>query len=705
MRKTPARIPDLRLRTSNTAADEKEPGAKRAAIRASILRERLRSASRRLSTALVFLSTVVVITASAADLPDRYRRWLDEDVHYIITKADREIFMGLQTDHERDVFIENFWKKLDPVPITPQNEFREEHYQRLAHARDHYGLHTDQGRIWILLGKPDKITARPVDNNFYAMEYWDYTRLRVPGLPPDLRLLFYKKWGVGSYVLYSPLFDGVRALLVKRTLDPDKREVQKWLTATMDIDFRLATRSVSTGLSEFQSQDVIAKLSWNYGELLDRFRKHTVQAKIVYEGEQTLTPALELYYFPGEHEDYRLELGLELPPEGLTFEQVGEKLVSRTDMYAQLLDSENRPVDEVRDNLTMELDKQQLEASKSYPLLYTAGFPVVPGTYSVEVLVRDFSSGRIGKVRQSIRVEPPTTGKLFSTPVVLAYKLERALPSNERLPFRHGGFRLYPRVTGTFAAKGNVYFYLDLSAPTTAAAAGPIPLRYDVLQDAKPVLSFDGKAELKRGPVSIAQGFSNEGLQQGEYIFRVVAPDPQGDVKLAERPFTIKQDAGTNARFIFEQAAADPAGDHFALGLERLYRGEAEQAAVEFGIARDFAPWMAQAAINLARTRILLGQHSEALGVLDTLLKDDPVNVDALMVRAQALINLNRMTDVDRVLARLIELAPTNTTVLNYCAETYLRRGDRKRGIELFNRSIELNPEQPEVTAVLKGQE
>src|SRR5512135_1346695 len=118
--------------------------------------------------ARLWMAAVLLAAAAAAafgqakpNLPDRYRKWLDEEVGYIITKHEREVFLKLQTDKEREIFIEAFWKHRDPVPETPRNEFQEEHIRRLNYANSIYGRSspvpgwkTDRGRIYILLGAP-----------------------------------------------------------------------------------------------------------------------------------------------------------------------------------------------------------------------------------------------------------------------------------------------------------------------------------------------------------------------------------------------------------------------------------------------------------------------------------------------------------------------------------------------------------------------
>ena len=96
------------------------------------------------------------------ELATPYRKWLNEDVGYIITDEERSAFTRLQTDEEREQFIENFWLRRDPTPDTVENEFREEHYRRIAYANEHYasgipGWKTDRGRIYITYGPPDEI--------------------------------------------------------------------------------------------------------------------------------------------------------------------------------------------------------------------------------------------------------------------------------------------------------------------------------------------------------------------------------------------------------------------------------------------------------------------------------------------------------------------------------------------------------------------
>jgi len=99
-------------------------------------------------------------------LKGAYKSWLDQDVAYIISDEERKAFRNLGNDEERDAFIEQFWLRRNPNPDSPDNEFREEHYRRIAYANEHYaagkpGWKTDRGHIYIAFGAPDSVDSHP----------------------------------------------------------------------------------------------------------------------------------------------------------------------------------------------------------------------------------------------------------------------------------------------------------------------------------------------------------------------------------------------------------------------------------------------------------------------------------------------------------------------------------------------------------------
>src|SRR2546423_2745628 len=149
------------------------------------------------------------------ELKKAYKDWLDKDVTYIITDEERKAFKKLETDDERERFIEEFWRRRDPDPDTDENEYREEYYERIAYANEHFasgipGWKTDRGRIYIMYGKPDEKESHPSGGSYmrdpnegggqtttYPFEKWFYRYL--PGVGSGIEIEFVDPTGSGEY--------------------------------------------------------------------------------------------------------------------------------------------------------------------------------------------------------------------------------------------------------------------------------------------------------------------------------------------------------------------------------------------------------------------------------------------------------------------------------------------------------------------------
>ena len=135
-----------------------------------------------------------------------YQRWLNEEVVYIISDTERAAFLKLTTDEEREKFIEQFWQRRDPKqPGTVENEFKEEHFRRIAFANEHYrtplgtpGWKSDRGRMYIVYGPPDEIDSHPTPREkAYGYETWLYQH--VEGIGDRVTVTFVDRTGAGDY--------------------------------------------------------------------------------------------------------------------------------------------------------------------------------------------------------------------------------------------------------------------------------------------------------------------------------------------------------------------------------------------------------------------------------------------------------------------------------------------------------------------------
>ncbi len=164
------------------------------------------------SAAILAITAAVILTAwqqqaqTPPPLAAPYNKWLTEDVAYIITDQERAAFKRLATDEEREHFIEQFWLRRDPTPGTPRNEFKEEHYRRIAYANQHYpaaaagipGWKTDRGRVYIIYGPPDEIETHPAGGAVtHPFEQWRYRF--IEGMGTNIIIEFVDSTGLGEY--------------------------------------------------------------------------------------------------------------------------------------------------------------------------------------------------------------------------------------------------------------------------------------------------------------------------------------------------------------------------------------------------------------------------------------------------------------------------------------------------------------------------
>lgn len=164
---------------------------------------------------LSMCGTGVLSAATKATVPAKYATWLNEEVPYIISNAERSAFLALKTDADRDAFIQNFWEIRNPDPNSPTNQFRDEYYRRLAYANDqfgspgrHDGWRTARGMVYITLGPPQQLTPYRSSQYLTPLEIWFYQSPSTNhALPPYFYLVFYQRTLNEDYKLYSPMLD------------------------------------------------------------------------------------------------------------------------------------------------------------------------------------------------------------------------------------------------------------------------------------------------------------------------------------------------------------------------------------------------------------------------------------------------------------------------------------------------------------------
>ncbi len=411
---------------------------------------------------LTFLCLALPLGLLADDrvdkLPDEHRIWLEEEVVYIITNKERDLFLDLETQEERKYFIEAFWKRRDPNPVTVENEFQEEHYRRIAYANNWFGREapmpgwkTDRGRYFIILGEPREVQDYEGHVDVNACQLWIIDGDTSLGLPPRIGLVFFKRANVGEFQLYHPLADGPAELLKFRDLyfydDDPMRAVDLLERVSMD----LAKASLTMDMTE-QINFLAGRLTRNPGSMMgprpslstdivlaaieespqralagdytDDYLRHG--KKVSAEYSFNYVPSRTYFaVLAGPKSTPFVHYSLEMDPDNFTLQTNEDRTLYRTtlDIRMDIKDREGTPVALSDNVVSLELTASQVEEVRSFPFAYQDNFPIVPGDYQISVLLRNRATKEYTVAEHQMHIEP-ISGKPLLSDVILGYQIE-----------------------------------------------------------------------------------------------------------------------------------------------------------------------------------------------------------------------------------------------------------------------------------------
>jgi len=655
-----------------------------------------------------FLAGAALLGSSqSGQLEKKYETWLKDEVNYVITDEEKKLFLSLKTDAERNAFINAFWDRRDSFPLTSANEFKDEHYRRLAEAKDKYGIHSDRGRTYILLGPADSIDNEASGKYVFPCEVWNYTRLDIPSFPNSLRLLFFKQWGVGDYRLYSPLFDGLEYLVPQRHYDfgqGDDAQIRRLIRSYMGIEFLMVTQSVSPGMDRLESERVLATLrDPNAFEAARPSDKPRVTTYVSYE---KLPFDVEGFFSDDGHGNFYYDAVLTVSPENLTFEKAGDKNYGREDVYVTIRDPERNVVSQFNDQLSLELPESEMEAKKGYRLGYAFSQLLIPGEYTLNILLRDYVSSRVGE--KDVRLSLPAAGR--STPLLLAGRIESlpsiAVDAAGKTPFTFGRSRVTPRVNAVFGPEENIYLYFEIYRQP--ADSGDYRIEYIIRDARNNSARADGETlGLPAGQklLRVEKVFSPTGLTEGSYVLSVSVKDALTQTMLLEQSaeFMLSSAPQPPGAFSFEQPYKPvPQEMYTQLGTQALFRKDYPRARQFFGLALNFAPNHTAAKIQMARCHVLEGNDGPALDLLLPLAEVDSDSGDVFTILGSIFYGKKDLEQAARYLERAAELNVESIEVLNFLGSVYLEMGNKEKARVTFGRSLQIKADQPLVKSLLE---
>ena len=444
-------------------------------------------------------------------LSEASRQWLDEVVPYIITPAEKEVFLRLGTEKERGEFIERFWKKRDPNPVTSENEAKLEYYRRIAQVNRLFstsgisGWRTDRGRIYILLGPPKEV-QRDFGSQGSGLsaftgpkETWQYWDLPNPKLPYNMEFVFVDRFGTGSYVL--------------------------------DQSFR-ADRGRNTSLDaasvtfQFDALENLSEALKNPFENLGNI-KGVITAEVEYD----LVPfRWDVFAFKGAPKKDYLPLIVEVPYASMPVKKGdGADLIS-LNLTMNASDALGRIVFGTSRDVNFRRTAAETASSGELSLDLQASLFLEPGAYTFHLRVLDNYSGKMGTSHREVRVPEFDSGGLALSDLILSpAPIEEPRPAGGK-----AGEAPLPGISlaGSSSEIGpgdevNLYFEVYGLSLDPATGLGRFAAEYSLRQDGR-TLSRIPAAPVPPAPERdrrLRNSFRIKDIKPGDYVLRVEITD------------------------------------------------------------------------------------------------------------------------------------------------------------------------------------
>ena len=496
------------------------------------------------------------------ELKKAYKDWLEKDVTYVITDEERKAFKKLATDDERERFIEEFWRRRDPDPDTDENEFKEEYYERIAYANEHFasgmpGWKSDRGRIWIMYGKPDERETHPMGGNYerpsyegggntttYPFETWFYRYL--PGVGSGVEIEFVDPTGSGEYrIARNPnekdallMIPGGGLTLSEQLGLSDKGDRIAGIGGVGSANYQ---REQDSPFSRLQ---LLADLSRppqvKFNDLASAVNTGVIE-------ENPLNFDIRVDFFRQSDERVITALTIQTSNKDLVFQDSGGLQQARINIFGRITSVAGRRAGVFEDPVITTATTEELNEAKDRKSAYQKAVALAPGTYKVDVIVRDVTSGATGVRHVGFTVPRYDPQKLSTSTLVLAAKLESLIDQPAVGQFVIGQTKVIPNVSGIYQKGQPVGVYLQVyNAGIDQTTLRPsVDVEYALLKDGK---ELGKQAEDWRGMsdsgqrLTLARLIDTRQLAPGEYELAVRIRDRVSGQALApSAKFTVVQ--------------------------------------------------------------------------------------------------------------------------------------------------------------------
>jgi GWxTD domain-containing protein len=379
--------------------------------------------------------------ALKVELSKPYRKWLDEDVVYIITDEERAAFKQLSNDEERDNFIEAFWQRRDPTPDTEENEYKEEHYRRIAYANEHFaagvpGWKTDRGRIYIVFGPPDEKEEHPSGGTYerpmeegggetstFPFEDWRYRY--IEGIGQEVIVEFVDTCMCGEFHMTMDRSEK------DALLNTPNAGLTMWEQMGMASK---AQRFSGGGLERLGAGPESSMLASKQFDRLEQFAKLQAPPPIKFADlTEEVNSKIILNPMPFDvRSDFvkvtsdtaLVPITVQLKNRDITFVNKDGVQSGTVNIYAKLSTLTGKIVQTFEDTVKVDVAAELLPKTAENASVYWKAVPLRPGRYKLYIAVKDVNGDRKGIWSRSIIVPDYSDDKLATSTLIVADQME-----------------------------------------------------------------------------------------------------------------------------------------------------------------------------------------------------------------------------------------------------------------------------------------
>ncbi|QEE31506.1 GWxTD domain-containing protein [Terriglobus albidus] len=509
------------------------------------------------------------------EIKSDYRKWVEQDVIWIITDEELQAFKNLSNNEERDAFIEAFWQRRNPNPDSPDNEYREEHYQRIAYANEHFaagkpGWKTDRGHIYIAYGKPDSIDShpsggqyeRPIDEgggstSTYPFEIWHYRYLE--GVSDNIDIEFVDTCMCGDYHM---------------TIDRSEKDALKMVPGagpTLYEQWGQGNKTDRFTQGGLEQLGLGPRSSMNQSKQFDRlntYAKLMAAPQIKFKDlEQYLTTStilngppflfdVRMDYVKVTNETVLVPITLQVKNRDVTFSNKDGVATGTVNILGRVSNLNHKVVQTFENTVNIQVPSELLPKTQDNVSVYWKSLPLKPGLYKVDIAVKDVNNpDHIGTWKSSVNVPKFDDDRLAASSLILADKMDRVSTHEIGADnFVIGNTRIRPRVSAgsgvpvTFKRDQNLNFWMQVYnlGIDEKSKVNRARIEYQITDLSNNKAFLDATEETaKLNPhsdqVTLEKSVPLAGLQPGKYQVTIKVDDSVSKQEIAESaPFVVE---------------------------------------------------------------------------------------------------------------------------------------------------------------------